>query len=64
MGGTWERILAAVLSAADDSDDVGWTVSVDSTVCRAHQHSAGARKKGLQAGPNPTTARLDAPAAA
>ncbi|MEU5689927.1 IS5 family transposase [Streptomyces venezuelae] len=44
--GTWERILTTVLAAADDSDDVGWTVSVDSTVCRAHQHAAGARKRG------------------
>ncbi|MEU2247214.1 IS5 family transposase [Streptomyces sp. NPDC019224] len=40
VDGTWERILTAV----DKGDDVGWTVSVDSTVCRAHQHSAGARK--------------------
>ncbi|MFE4632211.1 IS5 family transposase [Streptomyces sp. NPDC056773] len=46
MDGTWERVLAAVLAVADADDDVGWTVSVDSTVCRAHQHSAGARKKG------------------
>ncbi|WP_437043335.1 IS5 family transposase [Streptomyces sp. enrichment culture] len=46
VDGTWERILAAVLAAADDSDDIGWTVSVDSTVCRAHQHAAGARKRG------------------
>lgn len=64
MDGTWERILAAVLAAAEGADDIGWTVSVDSTVCRAHQHAAGARKKGLQAGPNPATMRLDAPAAA
>ncbi|MGP3968493.1 IS5 family transposase [Streptomyces sp. 6N223] len=46
MDGTWERILAAVLAAADADADIGWTVSVDSTVCRAHQHAAGARKKG------------------
>ncbi|MER7112478.1 IS5 family transposase [Streptomyces sp. NPDC000229] len=46
VDGTWERIPAAVLAVADAGDDVGWTVSVDSTVCRAHQHSAGARKKG------------------
>jgi transposase len=46
VDGTWERILAAVLAAADKSDDIGWTVSVDSTVCRAHQHAAGARKTG------------------
>ncbi|GHC84344.1 transposase [Streptomyces flavofungini] len=64
VDGTWERILAAVLSAADGSDDVGWTVSVDSTVCRAHQHSAGARKKGLQAGPSPTITRSGGPEAA
>lgn len=62
--GTWDRILAAVLAAADADADIGWTVSVDSTVCRAHQHAAGARKKGSQAGPSPTTTHSDAPAAA
>ncbi|MER5959872.1 IS5 family transposase [Streptomyces longhuiensis] len=46
VDGTWERILAAVLASAEGADDIGWTVSVDSTVCRAHQHAAGARKKG------------------
>ncbi|CAC22754.1 transposase [Streptomyces coelicolor] len=44
--GIWERILAALPAAADGVDDIGWTVSVDSTVCRAHQHAAGARIKG------------------
>ncbi|MGV9559645.1 IS5 family transposase [Streptomyces sp. NPDC003522] len=47
VDGTWGRILAALLAAADGADDIGWTVSVDSTVCRAHQHAAGARKRGL-----------------
>jgi len=28
--------------------DIDWLVSVDSTMVRAHQHAAGARKKGLQ----------------
>ncbi|WP_407560853.1 IS5 family transposase [Streptomyces sp. 184] len=51
--GTWVRVLAAVLAAADADDDLGWTVSVDSTVCRAHQHAAGARKKGCPADPSP-----------
>ncbi|WP_407078073.1 IS5 family transposase [Streptomyces sp. NPDC126499] len=46
MDGTWARILTAVLAVADADDDVSWTASVDSTVCRAHQHSAGARKRG------------------
>ncbi|NEB02561.1 IS5 family transposase [Streptomyces sp. SID13726] len=46
VDGTWERILSAILAAADAGDDVGWTVSVDSTICRAHQHAVGARKRG------------------
>ncbi|MFE4087921.1 IS5 family transposase [Streptomyces sp. YIM B13502] len=28
VDGTWGRILAAVLAAADDADDIGWTVSL------------------------------------
>ncbi|MEU5760050.1 hypothetical protein [Nocardia sp. NPDC047648] len=37
----------------DDSiGEVEWTISVDSSVVRAHQHAAGARKKGaLSASP-------------
>ena len=62
--GTWERILTPVPAAVDGADDIGWTVSVESTVCRAHQHFAGARKKGLQVRPDPSARRLDAPAAA
>ncbi|MBB4710199.1 transposase [Streptomyces luteogriseus] len=46
VDGTWEMLLAAVLSAADADDDIDWTMSVDSTVVRAHQHAAGALKKG------------------
>ncbi|MER5379282.1 IS5 family transposase [Streptomyces sp. NPDC002688] len=48
VDGTWQNILTAVPAAADADDDIGWTVSVDSTVVRAHQHSAGARKKGAE----------------
>ncbi|MFJ2823740.1 IS5 family transposase [Streptomyces toxytricini] len=46
VDGTWEKILASVLAVADADDDIDWTVSVDSTVVRAHQHAAGARKGG------------------
>ncbi|MCX4546787.1 IS5 family transposase [Streptomyces sp. NBC_01565] len=52
VDGTWERILAAVLAAADANDDIDWTVSVDSTVVRAHQHAAGALK-GAAGRPEP-----------
>ncbi|MEU0589501.1 IS5 family transposase [Streptomyces sp. NPDC006132] len=54
VDGTWEMILAAVLAAADADDDIDWTVSVDSTVVRAHQHAAGALKRG-----RPTAASVD-----
>lgn len=64
VDGTWERILAALLAAADGADDIDWTVSVDSTVCRTHQHAAGARKKGRHFGMSPMTIRSDVPAAA
>nr|WP_239109747.1 IS5 family transposase [Streptomyces coelicoflavus] len=53
VDGTWARILAAVLATADADDDVEWTVSVDSTICRAHQHAAGAVKRGLRDGSEP-----------
>src|SRR5215216_3344487 len=42
--GTWEMLLTRLLSEADASGELEWTVSVDSTVARAHQHSAGARR--------------------
>lgn len=61
--GTWERIFAALLATADAEKDIGWTVSVDSTINRAHQHAAGARKRGCLAEPNPAITRSDAHAA-
>ncbi|MFJ4429053.1 IS5 family transposase [Streptomyces bobili] len=43
--GTWHRIFTA-LQAQADAKLITWDLNVDSTVCRAHQHAAGARKKG------------------
>ncbi|GHE14552.1 hypothetical protein GCM10010339_85600 [Streptomyces alanosinicus] len=42
--GTWERLLQQVQAAVDAEGAIDWDVSVDSTVMRAHQHAAGARK--------------------
>jgi transposase len=42
--GTWARILAALQGLAQAEGLIRWVVSVDSTVNRAHQHAAGARK--------------------
>ena len=45
--GTWARILTALQAVADAAGRIVWDVSVDSTVARAHQHAAGARKRGI-----------------
>ena len=49
--GTWARLLRHVQQHSDAVGEVVWEVSVDSTVVRAHQHAAGARKKGAPARP-------------
>ncbi|MEU2049004.1 IS5 family transposase [Streptomyces diastaticus] len=46
--GTFDRMLRAAQAKADAAGDIDWLVSVDSTVVRAHQHAAGARKGGLR----------------
>ncbi|SBV02534.1 Putative transposase of IS4/5 family (DUF4096) [Streptomyces sp. MnatMP-M77] len=50
--GTWAKLLEHVQVRDDAVGRVEWTVSVDSTINRAHQHAAGARKKGSQTGTN------------
>ncbi|AJT62572.1 hypothetical protein T261_06827 [Streptomyces lydicus] len=44
--GTWQRIFSELQSQADAKELITWDINIDSTVCRAHQHAAGARKKG------------------
>lgn len=43
--GTWDKILQAAIVKDDAVGEVEWVLSIDSTVVRAHQHAAGARKK-------------------
>ncbi|MFE4669109.1 IS5 family transposase [Streptomyces sp. NPDC056716] len=50
--GTWAKLLEHVQVRDDAVGRVEWTVSADSTINRAHQHAAGARKKGPQTGTN------------
>lgn len=47
--GTWDRLLAHVQTRSDAVGEIEWTVSVDSTTARAHQHAAGARHRPSQA---------------
>jgi transposase len=44
--GTWQQILTRLQSLANAKGAITWDLSVDSTVCRAHRHAAGARRQG------------------
>lgn len=44
--GTWPGLLTRLQARADVAGLITWEVNVDSTVCRAHQHAAGARRDG------------------
>ncbi|GAA2403804.1 IS5 family transposase [Streptomyces coeruleofuscus] len=44
--GTWHGILSRLQCRADIKGAITWDLNVDSTVCRAHQHAAGARRRG------------------
>ena len=46
--GTWARIVTGLQARAGAEGLIIWNVSVDSTVARAHQHAAGARKGGTR----------------
>ncbi|MER5369447.1 IS5 family transposase [Streptomyces sp. NPDC002722] len=48
LDGTFERMLQAARAKADAAGGIDWLVPVDSTAVRAHQHAAGARKRGLR----------------
>lgn len=68
--GTWKQIFVQLQAEADAKGLITWDVSVDSTIARAHQHAAGARKKGpsrrslpAASTPSPTTMAWGARAA-
>jgi transposase len=42
--GVWEQILDRLQQLGDAAGLICWDVSVDSTIMRAHQHAAGARR--------------------
>ncbi|MFJ5220734.1 IS5 family transposase [Streptomyces sp. NPDC088354] len=45
LDGVFTQALQQVQVEADAAGDINWLVQIDSTVCRAHQHAAGARKR-------------------
>jgi len=44
LDGRWAQILDELRAGCDEAEGADWTLSADSTVVRAHQHAAGARK--------------------
>jgi transposase len=42
--GTWDRLLTEMCADADAVAELDWLVAVDSSINRAHQHAAGARR--------------------
>ena len=51
LTGTWAAILTGLQALADEAGLIDWTVSVDSTINRAHSHVAGARHPETQVEP-------------
>lgn len=47
--GTWDRLLKHVQTHSDAVGEIEWIISVDSSIARAHQHAAGARREPSQA---------------
>jgi transposase len=43
--GIWQQIVTGLQARADAAGLITWDVSVDSTIARAHQHAAGARRQ-------------------
>ena len=59
QAGIWDRVLAALQTDADAAGQLDWSIHfVDSTVIRAHQHAAGA-KKGTQTPKHSAAAKAD-----
>ncbi|GAB2546991.1 hypothetical protein GCM10027268_21120 [Brachybacterium huguangmaarense] len=42
--GTWERVAAKITTTADAAGMVDWSLAVDSTLARAHQHATNATR--------------------
>ncbi len=57
--GTWDRILTALQAQVDAAGDLDWTVSVDSSISRVHQHGATAARTPDRPGTAPAGAKTE-----
>lgn len=46
LAGVFTRALQQIQAQSDAAGDIDWLVQIDSTVVRAHQHSAATGRKG------------------
>ncbi|OEJ21750.1 transposase [Streptomyces agglomeratus] len=46
IDGVFTQALQQIQAQADAADDIDWLVQIDSTIVRAHQHSAATGRKG------------------
>ena len=58
--GTWDGVLAKLIAAADAAGLIGWSLSVDSTIARAHQHATNTTRL-TEAGSNYTNPAEEPP---
>ena len=50
--GIWDQVFTALIAEAQRRGDLDWELHhIDSTIVRAHQHAAGARKRGIKIQP-------------
>jgi transposase len=57
--GIWQQIVTGLQARADAAGLITWDVSVDSTIARAHQHAAGARRQPDQQKEPPSVAVVE-----
>nr|WP_267896778.1 transposase [Jiangella anatolica] len=56
--GTWDKVLAGLLAQADAAGQIDWTVSVDATINRAHQHATNTTRPEQDNGGHGRTTRI------
>ncbi|GGN45225.1 IS5 family transposase [Streptomyces fuscichromogenes] len=60
--GTWDTVLAQLTAQADSIGGIDWTVSVDSTINRAHQHATNTARPEKDTGAVTRRSKSEAPA--
>lgn len=43
--GTWDEVLAVLTAQADAAGQLNWSVALDSTIARAHQHATNITRR-------------------